>query len=76
MTTFFQEDQVKTFVEIFFSSKSTGIYLRGFNKLTAKWQEGFQNNAEYTIDWNWFPEKLLMNKLYLIKTEIISDTTQ
>ena len=45
-----QKDQIKTFVENFFSSKAAEFYLRGTNKLPDKWQEVIQNNGEYIID--------------------------
>ena len=48
---FSQEEQVKTFVENFLSSKPAEFYLRGINKLPDKWQqEMIQNNGEYIID--------------------------
>ena len=46
----FSQDQVKTFVENFLSSKSTEFYLRGINKLLDKWREVIQDNGEYPID--------------------------
>ena len=60
---FSHEDQVKIFVENFFSSKPVKFYLRGLHKLLGKWQELIQNNSEYTIDWNHFVNKYIINIL-------------
>ncbi len=50
ITNFYQEDQVKTFMENFLRLKPAEFYLRGINKLSDKWQEVIQNNGEYNID--------------------------
>ena len=49
---FLQKDQVKMFMENFFSSKPSGFYLRGINKLPDQVQEVIQNNDKYDINRN------------------------
>ena len=64
---------MKTFMENFLNSKPTEFFLSVIKKLPNKWQEVIQNNSEYTIDLNEF---IVMNELYVGKTEIIQDSTQ
>ena len=50
MTTFSQDNQVKTLIVNLFSLNPGEFYLRGINKLQDKWQEVIQNYGEYNID--------------------------
>ena len=66
-----QEDQLKTFEENIFTLETSWNLL----KLPGKWQEGIQTYGEYSIDRYLFIVTFFMNKLYLIKTKIIYDST-
>ena len=63
---------MKTFVDNLSSTKPAEFYLRGINKPSDEWYEAIQNDDEQTIDRNEFIAKILMNKLYFIQTEIMT----
>ena len=44
------EDQVREFVENFFTSKPLEFYAKGIEELPDKWQQVIANDGEYIID--------------------------
>ena len=63
-------------MENFLSLKLVEFYWGGINKIPDKWHELIQNEAEYTIDWNYIFVKLFIYKSHFTKTEIINGATQ
>ena len=49
-TNFSNEDQVREFVENFFTSKPAEFYAKGIEELPDKWQQVIANDGEYIID--------------------------
>ena len=49
-TNFSNEDQVREFVENFFTSKLAEFYAKGIEELPDKWQQVIANDGEYIID--------------------------
>ena len=49
-TNFFNEDQVREFVENFFTSKPAEFYAKGIEELSDKWQKVIANDDEDIID--------------------------
>ena len=66
---FSQVDLVKMFMQNILSWKPGEFYLRGINKLRARWMA----RGKYIIDWNKFIVKLITNQSDFTKTEIVYD---
>ena len=52
--------------ENFLVSKLSEIYLREIRNIPDKWLNAIENYSKYTVDWNLFIVKLLMNELYFV----------